>query len=132
MKTILLLWCSFFCLVFLLVNGIVTTSVTLRGDVAEYHCYASIFWTGTLPKDKTDQELCHLALINYHARQFAIPQEYPLLSVFIFSLPFFLPFSYNINFAILMFIVFIGLLWYLYRSKGTIAAFIFLLLITLG
>ncbi len=131
MKASLFYFLSAFLLLLLSLVAVIGPHTELI-DVTEYHCYASIFWTGHLQINKTEQRYCLSEIKSNQIHKYKLPQEYPLLSLFIFSLPLLSPFSYSLGFRLLMLVFLLTIWMYFFKVKKFTSGIIFLLLITLG
>ncbi len=105
---------------------------TLFVDVSEYHCYASLFWTGHLQNNHLEQQYCRLDITHLQLHKYSLPQEYPFLSLVIFSLPLLSPLGYSLSFRLLMLFFLLTIWWYFYKTKQFTSGIILLLFITLG
>ncbi|HET8846952.1 MAG TPA: hypothetical protein VFN35_36145 [Ktedonobacteraceae bacterium] len=103
-------------------------------DIARYECYGLAFWRGSqgialLPSTQCSFLLSSAPFPALHA----LPQEYPPLTVLLFSLPLLTPLPYYaLIFALLMTLVALGLYRLLARSGASEAAPIFLFYLVLG
>lgn len=103
-------------------------------DIARYECYGLTFWLGSHATTLLPQAQC--AFLNLTTPQPAfhmLPQEYPPLTLLVFSLPLLasLPY-YMLAFALLMVLVAIFIYELLARSSTREAALLFLLYLALG
>ena len=105
---------------------------TLLTDVTEYHCYANIFWTGRLQTNHKEQQYCLQNIKISQFRKFSLPQQYPFLSVLIFSLPLLSIIGYSLSFRLLMLVFLLSIWGYFAKNRLFIPGIAFLLMIMLG
>lgn len=98
------------------------------GDTKLYECYARLFWQGSA----NSVEICKVILPSSVSPLSFLPYEYPVLSLFLFSLPLLFPFvAYQYVFAYLVFLAIVGVSVFLYTYKKS-TAFLFLFFLCLG
>lgn len=103
-------------------------------DVARYECYGLTFWLGSSATTLLPHAQCAwMAIGTPQPALHMLPQEYPPLTILLFSLPLLTPLPYyTLTFALLMTLLVAFIYWLLARSDAHRAAPIFLLYLALG
>ncbi|MGH2480442.1 MAG: hypothetical protein ACRDHW_12375, partial [Ktedonobacteraceae bacterium] len=103
-------------------------------DIVHYECYGLTFWLGSHATTLLPPAQC--AFLHITTPQTALhmlPQEYPPLTLLLFSLPLLVPLPYYaLAFGLLMLLVAAAIYWLLARSDARGAAPLFLLYLVLG
>ena len=105
-----------------------------EADLAHYECYGLTFWLGSHGASLLPQAYCSFLHITAPQSAFhMLPQEYPPLTIVLFSLPLLAPLPYYaLTFALLMTLGAALIYWLLMRADSRRAAPIFLLYLLLG
>lgn len=105
-----------------------------EADLAHYECYGLTFWLGSHATTLLPQTYCSFLHITTPQPAFQmLPQEYPPLTILLFSLPLLAPLPYySLVFALLMTLSAGLICWLLARSDARGAAAIFLFYLLLG
>ena len=108
--------------------------VNAPSDVDKYQCYAVAFWQGKSGVSTLPAAQCQFLSGAVDVRPLrTLPKEYPFLVLVPLSLPLLLPaFLYKVGFALLMFLMLIGVFAMLNYLCSPGAAFAFLLYVVLG
>lgn len=103
-------------------------------DVARYECYGLTFWLGSSATTLLPHAQCAWMHITTPLPALhMLPQEYPPLTILLFSLPLLLPLPYYMLTFVLLMTLLVGLVyWLLTRSEAPGSAPIFLLYLALG
>lgn len=105
-----------------------------EADIVHYECYGLTFWLGSSGTQLLPQD--HCAFLRDTTSQPALhmlPQEYPPLTILLFSLPLLAPLPYySLLFALLMTLLAGLIYWLLARADACRAAPIYLLYLLLG
>lgn len=105
-----------------------------EADVVHYECYGLTFWLGSHGTSLLPPASCRfLSVASPQPVWHMLPQEYPPLTILLFSLPLLAPLPYYAFIFALLMTLSAGLIyWLLARSKARGAAPIFLLYLLLG
>ena len=103
-------------------------------DTTHYECYSVTFWLGSDSTRLLPQGICSfLAISTPVPALHMLPQEYPPLTILLFSLPLLAPLPfYALTFALLMTIVAGLICWLLVNSGARGAAPLFVVYLLLG
>lgn len=109
------------------------SSAARQSDVAKYECYAVSFWQGTSGLQALPEEQCSFIARSSLPPFHALPREYPLLALILFSLPLLAPLPfYQVVFALFMVLI-AGTVYFLLRYvKGMDASLAFVMYLVVG
>ncbi|HEX7733827.1 MAG TPA: glycosyltransferase family 87 protein, partial [Ktedonobacteraceae bacterium] len=104
-----------------------------EADLAHYACYGLTFWLGSHGANLLPQTYCAFLQQSTPQPLHMLPQEYPPLTVLLFSLPLLVPLPYYAFVFALLMTISAGLIyWLLARYETRQAALVFVLYLLLG